>query len=260
MKASPDPSQAALWRDPPEAATIDRDEVHVWRAALDWAPSRQQNLHRFLAADEQARAAQFYFEKDRRHFVIARGMLRDILGRYLNRAPESLAFRYGSHGKPALVGRSNECGICFNLSHSRGRALCAVTSGREVGIDIEQVRDEPAVVEIAERFFSPREVAALRALPALEQGPAFFRCWTRKEAYIKARGQGLSIPLDGFDVSLAPGEPAALLGVRPDSSEQLRWSLQSLDAGPGFAAALAVEGQGWRLRCWQWKDMGQKST
>jgi 4'-phosphopantetheinyl transferase len=260
MKAAPAASHAPPWRAPPETSTIDPNEVHVWRAALDQTPLQIQDFHHRLAADEQDRAARLCFEKDREHFIAARGVLRDILGRYLNRAPESLSFRYGSHGKPALAGDSDEAAIRFNVSHSQGLALYAVTQGREVGIDLEHVRSELAVAEIAERFFSPREIATLRTLPALEQRPAFFRCWTRKEAYIKARGEGLSTPLSEFDVSLAPGEPAELLGTRQDPSEALRWSLQDLDAAPGFAAALAVEGRGGRLSCCQWRDSGRQSV
>jgi 4'-phosphopantetheinyl transferase len=128
-----------------------------------------------------------------------------------------------------------------------------------VGIDIERIRSDLEVGEIADRFFSRREVAMLQTLPTEEQRQAFFRCWTRKEAYIKARGEGLSLPLDEFDVSLAPGEPAAILGTRPDSSEASRWSLQELAPAPGYVAALAVEGHGWRLACWQWPDPGQPS-
>jgi 4'-phosphopantetheinyl transferase len=123
-----------------------------------------------------------------------------------------------------------------------------------VGIDLERIRLDLAVAEIAERFFSRREVAMLRALSTDVQQQAFFRCWTRKEAYIKARGEGLSLPLDQFDVSLAPGEPAAVLGTQPDPSEASRWSLQELTPAPGYAAALAVKGHSWRLTCWQWPD------
>jgi 4'-phosphopantetheinyl transferase len=129
-----------------------------------------------------------------------------------------------------------------------------------VGIDLERIRFDLAVAEIAERFFSRREVAMLRTLPTELQRQAFFRCWTRKEAYIKARGEGLSLLLDQFDVSLAPGEPAAILGTQRDPSEASRWSLQKLTPAPGYVAALAVEGHGWRLTCWQWPDPRQQSV
>jgi len=151
-----------------------------------------------------------------------------------------------------LAGESGGDAIRFNMSHSHGEALYAVTRGREIGIDLEFIRCDLEVEQIAERFFSQCEIATLRALPVSLRKHAFFLCWTRKEAYIKARGQGLSLPLDQFDVSLIPGEPSALLSTQPDSDEALRWSLQELTPAPGYAAALAVEGRGWSLSCWQW--------
>jgi len=254
MNEAPIPSPVPPWRSPPETLVLASDEVHVWRAALEQPPPRVQSFRRNLAADERARAERFYFERDREHFIVARGVLRAILGGYLNRAPECLSFCYSSHGKPALAGEFEGDAIRFSVSHSGGVALYAVTRGREVGIDLERIRSDLAVKEIAERFFSPREVATLRELPTEAQREAFFRCWTRKEAYIKARGEGLSLPLDQFDVSLAPGEPAAVLGTQHDSSEASRWSLQELTPAPGFVAALAVAGHGWSLTCWQWLD------
>jgi 4'-phosphopantetheinyl transferase len=131
-------------------------------------------------------------------------------------------------------------------------ALYAVARGREIGIDLEFMRCDLEVEEIAERFFSRRETATLRALPTDLRKYAFFLCWTRKEAYIKARGEGLSLPLNQFDVSLIPGEPAALLSAQPDSDEALRWSLHEMTIASGYVAALAVEGRGWSLSCWQW--------
>lgn len=253
MNTAPITSAVLPWRVPPGTLVLGVDDVHVWRATLDQPPPHF--LHN-LAADEQAWAERFYFEKDREHFIVAHGVLRAILGRYLNRAPESLSFCYSAHGKPSLAGNA----IRFNMSHSHGIALYAVTRGREVGIDIERIRSNVEVEEVAERFFSQREVAKLRTLPAGVQREAFFNCWTRKEAYIKARGEGLSLPLDQFDVSLAPGEPVALLGTRPDPSEAARWSLRELPPTPGYVAALAVAGQGWRLTCWPWTDLRQPSV
>ena len=260
MKAAPITAPVPPWRSPPETLVLGGDEVHVWRATLDRTPSQIQSFLHNLAADEQARAERFYFERDREHFIVARGVLRAILGGYLNRVPGCLSFCYSSHGKPALAGESDGDAIRFNVSHSHGVALYAVTRGREVGIDLERIRFDLAVAEIAERFFSRREVAMLRTLPAEVQRQAFFRCWTRKEAYIKARGEGLSLPLDQFDVSLAPGEPAAVLGTQRDPSEASRWSLQELTPAPGYVAALAVERHGWRLTCWQWPDPKQQSV
>ncbi len=260
MKAEPSTLPVPPWRAPPETLELGCDEVHVWRATLDQTPSQIQSFRHNLAADEQARAERFHFERDREHFVVARGVIRAILGRYLKQAPECLSFCYSSHGKPALAGDSGGDAIHFNVSHSHGIALYAVTRGREVGIDLERIRSNLAVAEIAERFFSRREVAMLRTLPTEEQREAFFRFWTRKEACLKARGEGLSLPLDQIDVSLAPGEPDAVPGTQRDPSEASRWSLQELAPGPGYVAALAVEGHGWHLACWQWPDPGQPSV
>jgi len=260
MKAAPVTSPVPPWRAPPETLVLGCDEVHVWRATLDQTPSQIQSFRHNLAADELARAERFYFEKDRGHFIVARGVLRAILGGYLKRAPECLSFRYSSHGKPALAGESGGDAIRFNVSHSHGVALYAVTRGREVGIDVERIRFNLAVAEIAGRFFSQREVAMLRALPTEAQREAFFRCWTRKEACLKARGEGLSLPLDQIDVSLATGKPDAEPVAQPDSSEASRWTLQELAPAAGYVAALAVEGHGWRLACWQWPDPGQPSV
>jgi 4'-phosphopantetheinyl transferase len=254
MKTPPTTTPVLSWHSPPENLVLGCNELHVWRANLDQTSSQIQTFHHSLAADEQARAERFYFERDRQHFIVARGVLRAILGGYLNRAPECLSFCYSSHGKPALAGESNGDAIRFNVSHSHGVALYAVTRGREVGIDIERIRFDLAVAEIADRFFSPREVAMLRTLPREAQRQAFFRCWSRKEAYSKARGEGLSLSLDQFDVSLAPGEPAAVLGTQRDPSEASGWSLQELTPAPGYVAAFAVKGHGWGLTCWQWPN------
>src|SRR6185295_10633961 len=169
-----------------------------------------------LEAGELERAGRFHFEKHRRHFVVGRGGLRYVLARYLDLKPEEFRFSYGEYGKPALEE------IQFNMSHSHGVALFAVARDRELGVDVEHVRADFASEDIAQRFFSRVEVAAFNALQKEEQVAGFFRCWTRKEAYIKAIGRGLSEPLDAFDVTLAPGEAAALL--RAERGDVTRWS------------------------------------
>jgi 4'-phosphopantetheinyl transferase len=247
MASTPTP-----WGSPPATIILGGNDVHVWRAYLDEPAQQRASFLHTLAADERTRAERFYFQRDRERFVTAHGVLRAILGLYLNRAPESLSFCYSSHGKAALACESGGDAIRFNMSHAHGVALYAVTRGREIGIDLEFIRCDLETEQIAERFFSRSEIAALRALPLSLRKHAFFLCWTRKEAYIKARGEGLSIPLDQFDVSLIPGEPAALLSTQSDADEALRWSLEELALGSGYAAALAVEGRGWILRCWQW--------
>ena len=244
----------SLWYPPPKTLMLESDEVHVWRAALDLKASHVQSLQRTLSADERVRAERFYFPQDRGHFIVARGLLRAILGRYLDMEPGQLRFCYSSYGKPALARESSGDALRFNLSHSHGLALYAVTRGRELGVDLEYLHPHLAYEQLAERFFSPREVTVLRALPTNTQQEAFFNCWTGKEAYIKARGEGLTLRLDQFDVSLAPGEPVALLSTNGDPQEASRWLLQKLAPGSGYIAALAVEGHDWRLKCWQWPE------
>ncbi len=252
MKTLPITSTPTPWGFPPATIILGSNEVHVWRAFLDEAPAQRDSFLHTLAEDERTRAQRFYFQTDRERFITAHGVLRAILGRYLSIAPESLAFRYSFYGKPALVSESGVETIRFNISHSHGTALYVVTRGREIGVDLELIRDGLEIEQIAERFFSRREVSALSALPTELRQRAFFLCWTRKEAYIKARGEGLSIPLDQFDVSLIPGEPAALLSTQPDPDEALRWSLQELALASGYAAAFAVKARCCSLSCWQW--------
>lgn len=241
-----------LWCNPPDSLSLTRQEVHVWRCKLDQSPSQVDGFLRTLTPDEQARAGRFHFQKDREHFIVARGVLRAIIGRYLNTEPGRIRFSYGEYGKPDLPKEPGGDSIRFNMSHSNGLALFALTLDRELGVDLEWIRPGVADDKIAERFFSPQEVRVLRALPRDLQDEAFFNCWTRKEAYIKAKGEGLSMPLNLFDVSLAPGEPAALLKTAVDPREASRWSLRELFPAAGFAGAIAVEGDGWQLKCWQW--------
>jgi 4'-phosphopantetheinyl transferase len=244
----------SIWHDPPAHLTLSENDVHAWRASLQQPVSIIQHLYQYLSMDEVTIARRFYFEKDRNHFIVARGLLRVLLGRYLDMEPGQLIFRYNPHGKPALDTSTHEKTLQFNLSHSHELALYAFTSTRHIGIDIEYMRSNVAFAGVARHSFSPNEQALFRALPEEIQPQAFYNCWTRKEAYIKARGKGLSIPLHLFDVSLQPGEPATLLSSREDPQEPQRWSMRELLPGPGYAGALAVEGSGWNLSCWQWSS------
>lgn len=239
---------------PSDHLTLPDDEVHVWRAALDQPAISLKKLTQTLSRDESMRADRFYFDRDRKRFIVGRGMLRNILSLYLRTEPRLLRFSYGAYGKPYLVGRAGEETIRFNLSHSHELALYGFTRGREIGVDLEYIHDVPEFDQIAARFFSESENAVLDTLPSNEKQEAFFNCWTRKEAYIKAIGNGLAHPLDQFDVSLAPGEPARLLKVDGDVQEAGRWSLKSLMPAPGYVAAIAIEGHDWRLQQWRWSD------
>lgn len=218
-------------------------EVHVWRATLDRPPQVTERMLRLLSADERERAARFHFARDRSRFIVGRAVLRTLLARYLGAAPEELAFQYGEFRKPALPG-----GPAFNLSHSGAVALYAFSAYTEVGIDVELDDADFASERIAERFFSPAEVQALRSLPLQQQPRAFLSCWTRKEAFIKARGDGLSLPLDSFDVTLAPELPAALLRTAWCSDEARHWQMQDIsDRKAGYVAAVAVRGKKLRV-------------
>ena len=226
---------------------LGEDEIHVWCAELDPPGGAAERLGAILSPDERTRAARFCLERVRSRFVVCRGVLRTILGRYLGGAPEGLRFVYGDRGKPALAPPEGT-DLRFNVSHSDGLALFAVARGREVGVDVERLRPLPRVERIAERFFSLPERKALLELPPERRAEAFFTCWTRKEAYVKARGEGLGHPLDQFAVSLVPGEAARLWAAGDgDEREIARWSLDALVPAPGYVAALAALGGGWRL-------------
>lgn len=226
---------SSLWLN--HSRMFEHGEVHVWRANLDRPDDLVEKFRRTLASDEIDRANRFHFERHRRDFVVGRGLLRELIGRYVGAKPESLEFSYGAYGKPALNSPGQ---LRFNMSHSGGVALFAFTEKRDVGIDVEQIRADFASEDIARRFFSAVEVECLSGLPDEEKVAAFFRCWTRKEAYIKAIGKGLSQSLDGFDVTLAPRVPAELLRSTDDDAG--RWKLFDVEVGEGYAGALAVEG------------------
>jgi 4'-phosphopantetheinyl transferase len=248
------------WRVPTQWPQLQADETHVWLASLEQTPAEVERLSQHLSADEMERAARFRFPQHRDHFIVARGLLRLIIGRYLQVAAQSLVFSYSSYGKPELAGDFENRGLCFNLSHSHELVLYALTRRRALGVDIEDLRSDVVGESVAERFFSAAEVKTLRALPEGLQVEAFFNCWTRKEAYIKAIGEGLSHPLDQFDVSLVPGEPAALLGTRGAPEELERWSLFDLAPGAGYAAALVVEGRDLKVKCWRYESPADSST
>jgi len=243
--------QRATWLPSPPDVRLSRGEVHVWRTSLDRDSAEVERLKALLTADERERARRFYFDRDRRRFVVARGVLREILGRYLGRAPAQIRFAHNEYGKPFLY--EDGSSLRFNVSHSQGAALYACTLRREVGVDIELLREDFASLEIAERFFSEAEIRKLVSLPAHERTQGFFNCWTRKEAYIKALGEGLSHPLDCFSVSLAPGESARLISTDKDRLEAAKWSIVDLKPFHGYAAAIAIRESDPEIQCWDWQ-------
>lgn len=212
-------------------------EVHVWFASLAAGSDPAAAYSETLTSDEAERASRFRFERDRRRFVVGRGLLRKLLGAYTDSPPGALRFAYGAYGKPELVGG----GLAFNVSHSHDAAVFAVARSGEVGVDIEAFDPRPRDREVAERFFSPAEVRSLLALSPEEQPRAFLACWTRKEAFIKARGDGLSLSLQDFDVTFAPGDEPAVLRTAWSATEPTEWQLCDLSVGcDGYLAALAV--------------------
>lgn len=206
--------------------------VDIALFALDMPGETIAALHALLDLEEQAQAERFRFERDRIRFIARRGQLRLLIAERLDRAPASLAFEEGAYGKPALRGEETR----FNASHSGGIGLCVIADGSEVGCDIERRDPRLASPEIAERFFSASEIETLRALPETAWRDGFFNCWTRKEAYVKALGLGLSLALDGFDVTLAPDDAPALLRGEPD------WSLHAFRPCSGYHAAVVCRG------------------
>jgi 4'-phosphopantetheinyl transferase len=228
------------WNYSSDPIDLGADEVHVWRASLNQDAETIANLAALLSEDEGQRAVRYHRSVDRDRFIAGRGILRKIISAYLAISPGALRFTYNEHGKPTVLDDQNDRALNFNLSHSGELALYAVTRGRDVGIDIEYVREDFATLEIAEHFFSKDEVAALKSLPAGQRAAGFFNCWSRKEAFIKAKGLGVSYPLDRFTVSLAPGDTPSLLKVDDDEREATRWRMYDLRPGVGYAAALII--------------------
>jgi 4'-phosphopantetheinyl transferase len=231
---------------------LSSDDVHLWWTSTNVSEGACDVLSQVLSPDEHERVARFVFARDRRRFVVARAMLRSILARYLGWLPQEIGFQYEPHGKPRLRVADSGIGLEFNLAHSYELVLCAVSRGRQVGVDIERLQPVADLEQLAAVAFSHTEQATLSALAGEQQLIGFFNCWTRKEAYVKARGDGLLMPLNEFDVSLAPGEPVALLANRLDPHDIVRWSLHEVLPANGYVGAIAVEGQGTYIHLRQW--------
>jgi 4'-phosphopantetheinyl transferase len=231
-----------------EDASIARGETEVWFARLDRTDAEIAPMRAILSADENVRAARFYQDRDRNRFIVARATLRKLLAAYVGCDAESVRFEYNRWGKPAIATGFAPRDIRFNLSHSEEVAVYAIACNREVGVDVETMRPGFANEQIAEHFFSRREVRELRSLPPDQQVDGFFNCWTRKEAYVKARGEGLAIELASFDVSLKPGEPAAILRA----ADRAKWSIVSLRPDAERVAAIVIEGSTGRISSPRW--------
>ena len=229
------------------------DEIHVWQVELVAWEKEAGALLELLDTEERARAERFKFPAPRNQFLISRALLRQALGRYRRIGARDIHFLTTANGKPELA---ESCDLRFNLSHSEGVAVFAFARHRQVGVDVERIRPDTNALELAERFFSPPEVQWLRSQPTDQLIPSFFACWTAKEAYIKAQGEGLSLPLSSFGVLPRPSGSELQLQVYADAEESRRWSMWRLDLGPELRAALAVEGENCKVRLGQWPSPG----
>ena len=243
-----------VWSVPHQSLSLATNVVHVWYVPLNQPMTAIQQFAHLLAPTERQRAERFHFARDRCHYIVGRGVLRTLVGMYLRCAPEELQFQYGDRGKPAVAPTQSHQHLCFNLSHSHERAVYAFAWNRELGIDIEYMRPLDDAESIAEHFFSKREYQQLCAVPHADRQRAFFTCWTRKEAYIKAGGDGLAYPLDQFAVSFVPEDTAPPLEVYNDPQETARWSVCALQTEADYVAAIIAEGHEWQLMCWCWPE------
>jgi 4'-phosphopantetheinyl transferase len=240
-----------MWSLPQDELVLTPNEAQVWKANLNISPVQQSEFWDILSPDEQKRANRFHFLKDKIHFIAGRAFLRKLLARYLDKSPQSISFQYGAKGKPTLPpGHS----LQFNLSHSNGIALFGFVDTLNIGIDIEFINKDIEAKSLASSFFSANEANTLLSLPENQIPQAFFNCWTRKEAFIKAEGSGLSLPLDQFEVSLIPNQPAKLLAIHWNPEGVKNWSLHTLEVDPGFVGALAIEGEINKISCFMVPD------
>lgn len=240
------PNQPA-WQKPAQHPALPDQAIHIWRVPLQQPPATLAHFKKQLIETENQRAGRFYFARDQRRYIVARGTLRLLLSRYLAQPTASLPIDYTKYNKPYLVGSN----LNFNVTHSGELALIGFVWHREIGVDIEYTgRIIEDAAAIAQRFFSANENAIFQQLPQHQQQTAFYNCWTRKEAYIKAIGEGLSHPLDTFDVTLRPGEPAQFLSIDNNPTLTAQWSLTTLHPGRDYIAALAIQSPHTPLHLW----------
>jgi 4'-phosphopantetheinyl transferase len=245
------PSEVMEWREVSLIPALGQNEIQVWRIPLARSAAEVSQLQTCLSAAELAQAARFHFAADQRRFVVRRAVLRQLLAATCHTSPDAVQLGLGTQGKPFIAQSGRTGDLRFSCSHSADWALVALARGIELGVDLEQQRNLPDAAELARRFFSNDEVCALEQLPPALKTAGFFNCWTRKEAFVKALGLGLSCPLNRFTVSLAPDRPAALLAVADDPAAVQQWSMVALDAGPDFSAALVFEGNQSAVKCFQ---------
>ena len=216
---------------------LHKNEIHVWAVELDRFPAEIEKLAHNLILEEKERADRFHFARDRDHYIVGRAVLRRLLGSYLEVPPKFIDILYSDYGKPYLM----NSGLDFNISHSHGLGLfafCRETDVFEtaVGVDIERIRPMPDADDLVTHYFSQAEIAKWQTVPPQQTAQAFFNCWTRKEAFIKAIGEGLSHPLDAFDVTFLPNEPVQFLWIAGRNKDD--YALLTLEPATGFVGAL----------------------
>ena len=234
------------WKTPVHFPHLSIDEVHVWHVNLLSEAEKQFDYYwNTLSIEEKERAHRFHFKKDRDQFVVAKGITRILLGKYILSAAKDIKFDFNSFGKPRLAG---DYPIQFNISHAGGMGLFAFILHSPVGADIEKINPTIEVQKIAKRFFSSEETHKILNLPTAQQAKAFFTCWTRKEAFIKGHGEGLSLPLADFEVSILAEEPVAMLKIKWSPAEIHQWQLLKITVGNAYKAAVAIKGKVKKVR------------
>lgn len=246
--------QAFDWLQAPPEVQIQAGIVEVWRARLNWSKEHLAKSRDILSSDELERANRFKFQQHRNRYIVARTILRRLLGWYLSKEPSEVSFSYSQYHKPSLSPATSEIALAFNLAHSQDLAVFAFTIGRKVGIDVEHLRPLEDAHGLAKRFFARSEYRAWRTLSEHRRLKGFYDCWTRKEAFIKAVGEGLSFPLDQFEVTIDSVRPARLLTVRGERDTATAWSLYSLELGPKAVAALVISGRKLPVRCFEFNQ------
>jgi len=237
-----DPSESNLWtRSTLPTQPLPDSDLHVWCASLNVSLEEQSYYLSLLSKDEISRAGRFYFERDRNHFIAGRGLLRSFLGSYLNLEPDRIEFVYGRHGKPALKSVGQNKTLEFNLSHSKDLALYAFSWNRKVGIDIEYMIPMADMDDFAEKYFASSESEYINSLSGKQKNEAFFKTWTCKEAFLKANGSGLTVPINQVEISFE-ADGVALTSIGSDKEQSPRWRLELLNPIPGYKAAVAIDG------------------
>ncbi len=237
-----------IWQSPPPSFALKTGEIHLWRSPLASTPVLDPTFWPSLSEDEQIRANRFHFKQHRLEYVDGRGKLRHLLSQYLGMPAQKIVFEYGKQDKPFLPHSK----LKFNISHSHGLALFAFALDMEIGVDLEKIDPKIDIIQLCQQFFSPQETQTILQLSPAEQIHAFFTCWTRKEAFIKAKGQGLSLPLDQFAVSILPEAPVQLLATEWDQTEVDKWFLYDIPPGKNFKGALMTDQKVDSLQYWDY--------